>query len=433
MFQENYNKKNGQIEFRIVGRKNRLKSALLRGKLLDEICIMAKNLFLKVFGLVDAQIGMIGRYLLYKNIPIVHNRVVFFTFQGKYTCNSKYIAEKLLELHPEYEVFFVINKEVQDRTELDIPEQVKFVLKDSAEAYHVLSTARVWVDNALCCVWRIVPKRKGQIYINTWHGSLGIKVLGGNKRWRGIAKKADRQIDCFLTNSTFDEEVFSKSFWPNVKHLKVGHPRNDLFFDDTKMNQMKEKVYAHYGIAPHEKTVLYAPTFRNNKEDVSAILLDYQKLKAVLTRKFGGCWKVLVRPHFHNLAAFKFDDKDVINASDYDDMQELIAAMDVGITDYSSWIFDYIFTKRPAFIYARDIDAYINSRGFYYSLSETPFSIASDDEVLSENIKQFDQNEYEIKITRFLEERGCYENGTASEAVVNYIVNGKVYDKTQKG
>ena len=102
-------------------------------------------------------------------------------------------------------------------------------------------------------------------------------------------------------------------------------------------------------------------------------------------------------------------------------MQELIAAADVGITDYSSWIFDFMLKGAPAFIYARDIKQYINSRGFYYPLSETPFSIAENDEALSRNIMDFDEAEYAKAVEKFLDGKQCYEDGHAAERIVDFI------------
>lgn len=422
--QEKYNQESGYIEIECESITQKIKSVLIKGDLF--CCIWGKinRLFKKIFKGIDMYLGTFVRYWTYRKYPIIDNRVVFFTFQGKYTCNSKYIAEELMEKNPEYEIIFVVNNKI-DREDTNVPQNVKCVVKDTLEAYHVLATAHYWFDNALCCVWRNVPKRKGQVYINTWHGSLGIKRLSGNAFWKSRARVANKQTDYFLTNSVFDEQVFSESFWPDVKHMKVGHPRNDIFFDEKKMKDVKEKVYAHYGIEEGVKTVLYAPTFRDNKKDVSAITIDYERLKSILEEKFGGEWKILVRPHFHNIKAFKLTAHTdyVIKASDYDDMQELMAAMDAGITDYSSWIFDYIFTGKPAFIYARDIDQYVNSRGFYYSLNETPFSIARDDDSLSENIMNFDERKYAADVKVFLEDKGCYEKGNASEAVVDFITS----------
>ena len=42
---------------------------------------------------------------------------------------------------------------------------------------------------------------------------------------------------------------------------------------------------------------------------------------------------------------------------------------DVGITDYSSWICDYLLTKKTGFIFATDMQNYNTERGFYYPYS----------------------------------------------------------------
>lgn len=427
MLEEVYNNETRFIELKSKSKIDTVKRLLISGRFLRELRKYLK--VAKVLELIDLALGLAFRYCCLKKEPIKENRVVFYTFQGEYTCNSKYIAEKLLELFPEFEIIFIVNKkQMSADLQNDIPSEIKFVEKDSPEAYYALTTAHFWFDNALCCIWRKIPKRKGQIYINTWHGSLGIKRLDGNKRWKQIAKYGNKQIDYFLTNSIFDEEVFTGSFWPDVKHLKVGHPRNDIFFDIKKLEKLKKKVYSFYEIEEDTKTVLYAPTFREDKKDVSAIILDYENLYTALKKRFGGNWKILVRPHFHNLKAFKLNINDnmknfIIDASSYNDMQELMAAMDIGITDYSSWIFDYIFTGRPAFIYARDIEKYVNSRGFYYSLTETPFTIANDDKSLYENIMNYSEDAYAAQVETFLEEKGCYEQGTASTSVVEFMVN----------
>ena len=250
-------------------------------------------------------------------------------------------------------------------------------------------------------------------------------LLLGNPRIKLAEHSADF-IDYFLTDSVFEEEVFHTSFWPHVEQLKFGHPRNDILFSKEKMSELRDKVYKFYKIEPHVKTVLYAPTFRDNKSDVSAIKIDCIKLKETLKKKFGGEWKVIVKAHMHNRhnAALRhmFANRDsIIDASDYIDMQELIAAADVGITDYSSWIFDFVLKGAPAFIYARDIKQYINSRGFFYPLDQTPFSIAETDEELSGNIMDFDSEAYAKAVKAFLDDKQCYENGHAAERTVDFI------------
>lgn len=367
------------------------------------------------------------RHIIYNSSKTAANRITFMTFQNGYTCNEKYIAQELIDRKKDVEIFFVVSPEVIAQPEkYGIPDGIKLVQRNKKEHFDALATSKVWVDNAINCVWRSVPKRQDQLYLNTWHGSLGIKKLGGSRGWKHIAKRSNKYLDYFITNSVFEENVFKNSFWPNIPHVKLGHARNDIFFNEEKMMELKKKVYSYYDIEPEAKLFLYAPTFRDNKDDISAIDMDFDKVRAALENRFGGKWVIMSRLHFHNAQNLNtrgaFDGKCVIDACMYPDMQELMAAADIGATDYSSWIFDYIFTGRPSFIYARDIDEYVNSRGFYYPLTETPYSIAGSTEELCCNIENFNDEEYREKCNKFLNDKGCYEDGNASTRIADYIL-----------
>ena len=147
-----------------------------------------------------------------------------------------------------------------------------------------------------------------------------------------------------------------------------------------------------------------------------------------LKKCFGGDWVVILRLHPHlanikNQSLLHSDNRNVVNANQYPDIQELLVATDIGITDYSSWIFDFMLSRKPAFIYAEDIEKYNTDRGFYYQLETTPFPIATNNFELVENIKNFDYKQYEIKVDEFLQEKGCMEDGLASKRVVDLIEN----------
>ena len=96
-------------------------------------------------------------------------------------------------------------------------------------------------------------------------------------------------------------------------------------------------------------------------------------------------------------------------------------AADIGITDYSSWIFDFILTKKPGFIFAPDLQDYNVERGLMYPLESTPFPIARKNNELFSNINAFDNTEYQIKVDEFLQEKGCIEDGNAARRVINLI------------
>lgn len=112
-----------------------------------------------------------------------------------------------------------------------------------------------------------------------------------------------------------------------------------------------------------------------------------------LEERFGGTWKVLLRHHFHNrkAGAKVRGNEFLINATGYVDMQELLVASDIGISDYSSWVCDIVLMKKPVFLYTADLDEYNNERGLYYPLETTPFPIAINNDELTRNILEFDQ------------------------------------------
>jgi CDP-glycerol glycerophosphotransferase len=433
MIDYKFDQKTQQIYKTSENKKDMFFTLLSEGRLMKRAKYYRKKFFTNIrkgyerkINAMDEWMGYRARLHMMKDLKIVPNRIVFAAFQGNYACNCKYIAEKIIERGLDYEMIFIVDRKVYENKKLyQIPPQIRLVVRNTQESFYALGTAKFWFDNALICPWKKIPKKPEQIYINTWHGSLGIKKLSGDDNWQKIARDCDQMIDYFLTDSVFDEHVFTESFWPNVKHLKVGHPRNDIFFDEKKMEKLRNKVYKFYHIPKNAKTVLYAPTFRDNKADASAINVDFIGLKEALEKRFGGEWVVLSRLHFHNAKNKKtkdlFSGAKVIDASEYLDMQELMAAVDVGITDYSSWIFDYLFTGRPAFIYAADIEKYVNDRGFYYPLTETPFAIADSNETLEENIKAFDEADFAQKVEEFLKGKGCYEDGKACDRVVDFI------------
>lgn len=364
--------------------------------------------------------------LPFKFFPIDKKKIVFSNYAGLgYGCNPKYIAEKLLKMKTNYKLVWLVNKNEYD---FKFPDGIKVINNKSWRAFYELSTAKIWVDNyhKVGYIEKFLNKRNGQYYIQTWHGSFGIKKIEGdvnafitNKTWYNNSLKNAEMQNYLISNSIFENHVYKSAFWNKGKILQFGHARNDIFFGGT--SQVKKKVYDRYNIKSDNKVLIYVPTYRQgfavNKYDI-----DYDGLKNTLETKFGGEWIIMVRLHRNILSRIDFKNRDfIIDATEYDDVQELLASADAAITDYSSCIFDFMLTKRPAFIYANDIKKYNNERGFYYSLYETPFPIAESNVQLMQNIKQFDEMQYKIAVEKFLKEKGSVEDGRASERAVELI------------
>ena len=121
--------------------------------------------------------------------------------------------------------------------------------------------------------------------------------------------------------------------------------------------------------------------------------------------------------------------ENIVDVSDYPDMQELLCAADILITDYSSSMWDYSFTYKPCFIYANDLDQYKIERDFHTPVNEWPFTIAISNEELAENILEFDQDKYIEKIKKHHHDLGSFEDGHATEKVaklINDICSGEM-------
>ncbi|MBE7711332.1 MAG: NAD-dependent epimerase/dehydratase family protein [Cyanobacteria bacterium SIG31] len=376
--------------------------------------------------------------LLCSNSKIKNNLIVMNNFGGKdYGCNPKYIAEEILRRKLPYDILWLC----EDKKQIDkklFPQNIKLTGYKDIEGIKALSSAKIIVSNVHCnpLIASGWTKKQNQVYIQTWHGSLGIKKIDFSvknndsvfftKTWEELTKIDIENIDYLITNSEFEKNVFSEGLLWNNDFTNIGHPRNDIFFKDNEtLDKIKEKVFSTLGIDSTKKVLFYAPSYRDDKH-IDVYNLDYDMIIKSLKEKFGGDWILVIRLHPHhanikNKSAFYKNNKNVIDASRYPDIQELLIAADVGITDYSSWIFDFMLSKKPAFIYAEDIEKYNTDRGFYYPLETTPFPVARTTTELINKISNFDINKYKIDVEKFLQDKGCIENGQASKKLVDLI------------
>jgi len=361
-------------------------------------------------------------YYVFRLSPIKRNKVVFCNYVGKgYGCNPKYIAEGILRKNKGWDLVWLINS-----IDAKFPTGIRSVKYESVKAIYELATAGVWVDNQRKLSYN--RKRKSQYFIETWHGGGGpIKKLGADnpknfndKPYENTSRHMDRIVNVMISNSTSCTKVYRSAFLYTGEVLECGYPRNDILINDWQ--KMRPKVYEYFNLSVQRKTVLYAPTYRNNR-NLDTYQLDMSRLLKNLTNKFGGSWTLLMRLHPTMLqrAEEVYYSDNIINASAYDDMQELLAACDVLVSDYSSVISEFALTGKPIFLFATDISEYAIERDFYVDYYSLPFSIAENNEQLAENIQNFQEDEYANKVTNYLQQVGMREYGNAAYKVVNLI------------
>ena len=365
---------------------------------------------------------------------VVPNKIVFNNFNGKgYGCNPKYIAEEIIKQKLPYELVWLVKDVYRVREEF--PKEIRLVEYNVENAIREFSTAKIWISNQRMPELYIngLFKKKNQYYIQTWHGSLGIKKcersIENIKQWWCKWAKVDAQyVDNMVANSEWESNLFYRDLWCQKEIYKYGHARNDMFYNEKLMREISDKVRSILNIEKDLNIALYAPTFRDqdysNLDDNSYYDLDIVKTKEALEKKFGGKWVFAVRlhPNVSKDVNKVFENKSyIVNATDYPDVQELLASSDLLISDYSSCMFDFVLMNKPCFIFAKDLNEYTMNTGFYYDLKTTPFSIAEDNDTLVRNIMLFDKEKYSSDVKDFLTEKGCIEDGHAAERIVSVI------------
>ena len=391
-------------------------------------------------------------FFLCRVFPIDNKKISVCTFEGKggFGCNPKYIVQKLHEKDPSLKfVWFV-----KDMDREFPPYITKVPYGVRSRAYH-LATSRIWIDNYRKPFGTI--KRKGQYYLNTWHGTAGFKSIG---LWRGdafskmaylVSKNDSDMIDNVTSDSRWCDEVFPKGMLFDGEFLRTGSPRCDILFGDR--TKAKEVFKEKFGIDPERRLLLYAPTYRekstNGVRSVSKDLgsLDAKRLLSNLEKKTGCKWTMVKR--LHPQIAGSMDptergkgDGDIVDASFEPDMYEVLAAADMLITDYSSVAMEAGFMEIPVILYADDLTQYMKERGgeqWHFTADsnvpvknnremmpnldlELPFPISQNNDELEERILSFDEQKYLDKVHAFKKELELVFDGRASERVADVIL-----------
>jgi CDP-glycerol glycerophosphotransferase len=277
-------------------------------------------------------------------------------------------------------------------------------------------------------------KREGTVFLETWHGTPLKKlvfdqeeVMGASPLHKAQFYRQSRYWDYLVAANEFSTETFRRAFLFDKEILEFGYPRNDIMHHP-KIDQIAAEIKKKLNIPEGKKTILYAPTWRDDEyyghgAYKFALKLDLHMLK----EKLGKEYVVLLRTHY-----FIADSLDVTgledfayNVSKYDDISELYLISDLLITDYSSVFFDYANLKRPILFYTYDLDKYRDMlRGFYMDIeSEVPGPLLFTNEEVVEAIHDIDHitEQYKEKYANFYERFCSLEDGHASENIAKRV------------
>lgn len=377
--------------------------------------------------------------------PIKRNRIIFNSQKGRmFACNPRSLFEALYLSHSDsIEFVWCLNRPSEDLTAF---KGIKTVKYNSLAYFYYQMTSKVIVANIPSPIY--IPLRRGQVMFDTWHGGGAYKKIGllspkqaslstknvglrlktmenvNNQKWEQYKAKFNAKDTSFFVSSCrrFTEVMLKSQYLPRSAYLEIGMPRNDIFFQNGE--KIAQKARMKLGISAEAKVVLFAPTYRGNVKNQDFNLeLDIDYCVEKLKERWGGDWVFVFRGHvlgsYNNILH-----DNVVNGSGYEEMQELLVLADVFITDYSSSMWDFALTKKPAFLFTPDLEYYLSKdRGFYTPIDEWAFPYARTNIELGRLIVGFDYEAHLKKVESHLFNLGSFEQGTATKALSDKLLS----------
>lgn len=368
-------------------------------------------------------------YVEYREcLPVRDDVIVYESFNGNsLTCSPLALFRALLD-HPDYRDHlhvWVLNDPERIPEDLRHRRNVVFVSKGSDGYLRHIATAKYLVNNSGFPPYFV--RRPEQKYLATWHGTP-LKTLGKEQKYKFYDHKRTQrnylQATHIITPNPHTTRITLDSY--DIRPLytglfaETGYPRIDLTVNASE--ERKRWLRERLGLAGDRPVVLYAPTWRGTLDEVEFDSVRLESDLEALSRQ--GC-QILFRGHSLLERVIKDEHLrcEVVPADI--DTNELLAVVDVLITDYSSVFFDFMATGRPILYYIYDVEEYERERGLYFSMEEMPgFKCRNIDELcdaLGRAIR--DGTPDEAGYAKAQGEYNCHDDGRATERVIGFFFN----------
>lgn len=272
--------------------------------------------------------------------------------------------------------------------------------RETLRLWRDLTTAKYILLDDFYGLISAMEVRKDQEIVQLWHGSGAFKKFGFSRVGTGDnisnVHTGYRKYTKASVTAEPIRECFAEAFDIALEKVQaVGSPRTDMFFDEKAKEDAKERVYESYPQLMNKKVVLIAPTYRGRK--VEHATYDFDRLNlGSLVKELGDDYQLVVKWHpalYNNIkrGLIKFDDSGTVDASSYNDINDLMVVSDILVTDYSSVIFDWYLLDKPAIYFTYDLEEYEAGRGLYFDFDEYVYGQAvADYEGLIDGIKRED-------------------------------------------
>lgn len=388
-----------------------------------------KELFYKKYRVLKDVLGNTLVYFVYYNVPIDQNLVYVESQNGDaLNGNLLRICEELNK--KEYSNLKIVIKATQNskkNIEMLLKKyklfNAKIVIKTIFALMYMERAKYIFYDAGMQS--RFV-KRKGQIFVNTWHGTP-FKVMGkrslAERHSIGNLQRNFFMCDYLLFPNEYMMNIFVRDYmlenlW-NGTALLTGYPRNSVLFDMKHSVTVKEKL----GFKG-KQVFAYLPTYRGTffdkkNEQQAKEVLDYLQ---EIDDKLNDNQVLLLKFHLYNkqkVDCSKY--KHIINFPDGWETYEVLNIVDCLITDYSSVFFDFANTRKKIILFAYDEEEYFEDRGVYFPFSSLPFPKVRNVEDLVKELN----SEKEYDDSKFLDKYCLYDSINATSELCKHIIKGE--------
>lgn len=296
--------------------------------------------------------------------------VFFESFYGRQvTCNPLALDREIASRFPEAPRFWSVTSERQT-----VPAGATPLLVGSADWFAARRRSRLLVVND----WLRFRFRRGrhQTVLQTWHGTMLKHLALGRPnvglRTRIAIRRESRRWSVMLSQNPHSTEQFRRSYAFRGEILETGYPRDDRLaasvVGDARIPLAVDRARRDLGIAAGARVLVYAPTWR----DSGVELVDELDVRA-LADELGDGWIVAARGHTrtHGFGRYGVEHPRVLDVSRHPDVNDVLLAADLLVTDYSSIMFDAAVARVPMAFFVPDLASYRDrERGFTFDFEE---------------------------------------------------------------
>lgn len=210
--------------------------------------------------------------------------------------------------------------------------------------------------------------------VQLWHAIGSFKTIGfsrkrANQEEHRRTSRAHRGYTHVIVSADVDKPHYADAFnMPEERIFATGIPRVDGFLNEESLVQARQGFFERFPQARGKRVVVFAPTFR--EDDIRKATYDFSQLDfegiANYCRANNALFVLKFHQYTHGFAGVPAGLEDVIVLADgVREVNDLLPAADLLITDYSSVLYEAALIDVPTVFFPYDLEYYEQTRGFY--------------------------------------------------------------------